>query len=50
MHMMEVALFFDKELRGAIEDLMICGGLFFGSFIGNLFLYLFSLGVYACIL
>ncbi|KAI3750270.1 hypothetical protein L2E82_20904 [Cichorium intybus] len=32
MHMEEAALFFDKGLRGSIEDIVVCGGPFFGDF------------------
>ncbi|KAI3778249.1 hypothetical protein L2E82_07407 [Cichorium intybus] len=32
VHMEEAALFFDKGLRGSIEDIVVCGGPFFGDF------------------
>ena len=31
IHIEEVALFFDKGLRRSIEDMMVCGGPFFGD-------------------
>ncbi|KAI3721949.1 hypothetical protein L2E82_32969 [Cichorium intybus] len=32
MHMEEASLFFDKGLRGSIEDIVVCGGPYFGDF------------------
>ena len=32
MHMEEEVLFFKKGLRGSIEDIVVCGGPFFGDF------------------
>ncbi|GJU46273.1 putative reverse transcriptase domain-containing protein [Tanacetum coccineum] len=31
VHMEEAALFFDKDLRGSIENIVVCGGPFFGD-------------------
>jgi hypothetical protein len=31
IHMEEAAMLFDKELRGAVEDIVVCGGPFFGD-------------------
>ncbi|KAL6502820.1 hypothetical protein OROHE_023988 [Orobanche hederae] len=31
IHMQEAALFFDRGLRGSIEDIVVCGGPFFGE-------------------
>ena len=31
VHMEEAAIFFDNGLRGAIEDIVVCGGPFFGD-------------------
>ena len=31
VHMEGVAAWFDKELRGSIEDIVVCGGPFFGD-------------------
>ncbi|GJR34773.1 hypothetical protein Tco_1210457 [Tanacetum coccineum] len=31
VHMEEATLFFDKGLRGSIENIVVCGGLFFGD-------------------
>ncbi|GJS45836.1 hypothetical protein Tco_0724036 [Tanacetum coccineum] len=42
----EAALFFDKGLRGSIENMVICGGPSYGTYGGDLLLYPFDLVVW----
>ncbi|GKD86610.1 hypothetical protein Tco_1357764 [Tanacetum coccineum] len=48
VHMEEEALFFDKGLRGSIENIMVCGGPFLDTYSGDLLLYIFDLVVWVC--
>lgn len=47
--MEDAILFFDKWLRESIEGIMICGGLYLGTFNGDLFHYKLGLVVWDCI-
>ncbi|GKD64236.1 hypothetical protein Tco_1306344 [Tanacetum coccineum] len=46
VRMDEVALFFDKGLRGSIENMVICGGPSYGTYGGDFLLYPFDLVVW----
>ncbi|GJV68014.1 putative reverse transcriptase domain-containing protein [Tanacetum coccineum] len=50
VHMEEAALFFDKGLRGSIENIVVCGGPFFGDLqwrLASLPIRFGSLGLYS---
>ncbi|XP_052627549.1 uncharacterized protein LOC128134140 [Lactuca sativa] len=52
VHMEEAAIFFDNGLRGAIEDIVVCGGPFFGDIqwrIASLPIRFGGLGLYSAV-